>query len=289
MLFNMTQEDRKVWQQLSVKTVRLQILKDFCFPDFVKKFQRMFHIRPKHQQGRKYSLNMMTRPGDESNCTSGKESGKFSKYPFVTLQNQDYQQFLINFLSALEPRHFVKHGEIFNELDAPSECYFIMSGKYDVGYTINDQRVYRLQFGERTNIGGFNLALKRRVQFNYRARTEVNAFAIRRQSWFLLHQEYDHFVESINYYFVTAYCSFTFGPIVKLKKQEIEMSRTNSQFRQVKVVQDMSFRESYELRMHLLIKLQASNNCMLEEFIESRKVFYRIVDLERRVESFLKK
>ena len=41
--------DRHIWNQLSDQAIRLQILKDFCFPDFMKKFHRLFQIRPKHQ------------------------------------------------------------------------------------------------------------------------------------------------------------------------------------------------------------------------------------------------
>ena len=162
-----------------------------------------------------------------------------------------------------------------------------MSGKYDVGYTINDHKVYRLQFGERTNIGGFNIALKRRMQFNYRARTDLNAFAIRRKSWFLLQQEHDHFIESINYNFVAAYCQFTFGPIVKRKKQDINMLIHKTHNPQVKYVQDMNFGETFTIRMNLLIKLQVCSNFMLEEFIESRKVLNRITNLEWRIEDLL--
>jgi len=47
---------------------------------------------------------------------------------------------------------------IYKELDDCSEIYFVMSGKYDVGYEINKIRRYRIQFGDRTVIGGFNMA-----------------------------------------------------------------------------------------------------------------------------------
>ena len=72
---------------------------------------------------------------------------------------------------------------IYLELDAPGEFYFVMEGKYDVGYNLNRQRQYRLQFGDRTTLAAFPVANYRRITYNYRAHTKVFAYAVRRKSW----------------------------------------------------------------------------------------------------------
>lgn len=83
---------------------------------------------------------------------------RFKDYPFITTEDQLYHEFLIYFLEHLEPRQFKKGQMLCTELESPSEMYFIMTGKYDIGYELNSKKVYRLQFGERTIVGGFNMA-----------------------------------------------------------------------------------------------------------------------------------
>lgn len=78
---------------------------------------------------------------------------------------------MINLLVCLDVRQFFKKEEIYNELDSPQEIFFIMYGSYDIGYSLNQSKQFRLQFGDRTIIAGFNVANNRRMAFNYRAHT----------------------------------------------------------------------------------------------------------------------
>ena len=69
---------------------------------------------------------------------------RFKKFPFMTLEDNLYSNFITKFLGILEPRRFQSQQMIYQELDTPGEFYFIMEGKYDVGYNMNRQKQYRL-------------------------------------------------------------------------------------------------------------------------------------------------
>ena len=84
---------------------------------------------------------------------------------------------------------------IYRELDQVNELYFIMHGSYDVGYEINRVSRYRIQFGDRTVIGGFNLANSARMAFKYRAHTYMRCYAIRSRAWQSLCKEFDQFTQ----------------------------------------------------------------------------------------------
>ena len=62
--------------------------------------------------------------------------------PFFTQNNVILIDFMIRFLEFLKPRKFVRGEMIFNEFDSPTEMYFVMSGKYDVGYSLNGKKYY---------------------------------------------------------------------------------------------------------------------------------------------------
>ena len=51
---------------------------------------------------------------------------------------------MINLLQKLEPRHFAAKEVIYQELDNADEIYFVMKGRFDVGYLLNRTAKYRL-------------------------------------------------------------------------------------------------------------------------------------------------
>lgn len=100
---------------------------------------------------------------------------------------------MINFLLILEPRHFEPDAMIYREQEESEEMYFVTDGKYDVGYCINDIYRYRLQFGDRTVIGGYELCNRIRMNYNFKAHNMVECFSVRRKNWHALSEEYQHF------------------------------------------------------------------------------------------------
>jgi len=58
--------------------------------------------------------------------------------------------------------------------------FFITKGCYDVGYEINKKVRYRMQFGGRTIIGGFNVTFEQKHTYYYKTFGEVYGFGIRK-------------------------------------------------------------------------------------------------------------
>lgn len=80
-------------------------------------------------------------------------------------------------------RQFEAKEIIREELDECLDIIFVESGKYDYGYEINKKKIYRIQFGCSTIIGGFEMNYEQRFQFNIRANCEVSGYGIRKKNW----------------------------------------------------------------------------------------------------------
>lgn len=93
-------------------------------------------------------------------------------------------------MRSLEARFFVKQEIISKELDECLEVLFVLDGKYDIGYEINKIRRFRKQFGPSTMIGGFNMCFHKRFLFTFVAHTDLDCYAIRRQEWHDIMQEF---------------------------------------------------------------------------------------------------
>ena len=72
---------------------------------------------------------------------------------------------------------------IYREQEEVEEMYFVMQGKYDVGYEFNNQVKFKLQFGDRTAIASYALANMVRISFTYRSHSELQCLALRKRSW----------------------------------------------------------------------------------------------------------
>ena len=77
--------------------------------------------------------------------------------------------------------------------------YFVTEGKYVIGYCLNNQFKYRLQFGDRTVIGGYELCNSMRMNYNYKAYNNIECFSLRRRSWHELSEEFEQFTKSLHY------------------------------------------------------------------------------------------
>ena len=65
------------------------------------------------------------------------------QFPFCTFKDGDYSRFMIGIMSNFEIRHFQPQEMICYELDECLEVYFVMDGKYNVGYQINNTKFWR--------------------------------------------------------------------------------------------------------------------------------------------------
>jgi len=85
------------------------------------------------------------------------------------------------------------------------EFYFVQQGRYNIGYEINKITRYRVQFGPRTVIGGFNVAFNIRHQFVMKAVDAMQCFAIRLNSWAKICESSLHFSECMKINFMYNY------------------------------------------------------------------------------------
>ena len=115
----------------------------------------------------------------EEKCLYGTRWGL--QYPYFTFDNENYNEFMILMLSALEMRRYLKDEIITNEMDESFEILFVELGRYDVGYEVNKKPFYRLRFGESTQIGGFQILYFKRHNFVHKASTMMLCQAIRKE------------------------------------------------------------------------------------------------------------
>lgn len=102
---------------------------------------------------------------------------------------------MLALLQKLTPRLFHKHEIVAAELDEAAEFYFVMSGKWEVGYEINKVRRYRMQFGPRTVVGAFASMFQRRHNWNYRAATDLDVLSMQRKSFTSLDANFPYFTD----------------------------------------------------------------------------------------------
>lgn len=86
-------------------------------------------------------------------------------------------------LTHLEPRRDSKHSILVDELDEFNEISFISKGQVVIGYEINKQRRYCIQFNDKCVIGAYGITFNKRAAFIYTALTHVEGFFIRKQEW----------------------------------------------------------------------------------------------------------
>lgn len=89
---------------------------------------------------------------------------------------------------------------IYNELDEVLELYFVQSGTFDVGYTINAQKVFRIRYGSKNVIGAFNIFFGVRSQVAIRSSSKVQGFGYRKKNWQSLMADYPEFEKQIIIY-----------------------------------------------------------------------------------------
>ena len=83
-------------------------------------------------------------------------------------------------MNSLEVRFFDRNEILINEMDESLEVLFVESGRYDVGYYVNNKQFFLSTFGVSTIIGGFQICFNKRHNFIYKATTQLKCLAIRR-------------------------------------------------------------------------------------------------------------
>ena len=109
--FLLTAEDCMLLEQLPTK-VRISIYTDFLFKEFLWSFRRFFNFNIMYsaqegmlsKEGKKFKLKILTSVYDKIDAKNNFLIGLY--FPFYTLQNAEYSQFMICIMNNLEIRKF---------------------------------------------------------------------------------------------------------------------------------------------------------------------------------------
>lgn len=138
----------------------------YLFNSFTQKFSNFFMI----EKMRKSTLSVF-----DKNPIYNKN--------FYTWNDMEYRDFMIGVLMNLEPISYAKNTVLINELDEFSEITFINKGIVMIGYEINKEKRYCIQFNDRCVIGAYGITFNKRASFLYACKTDVEGFFIRKIKW----------------------------------------------------------------------------------------------------------
>ena len=230
--------DRQLYNQLPFGT-QVAIYTDFLFKEYLWKFRRHFSFRKESNKDYNFRsvlirmrLQMKTQRElknmsernyenlEESNIPESKSLG--IEFPFYNFRDQEYSKFMVKLMQNLEVKRISAGDTFVHELDECPEIVFVMDGKYDVGYQINNVKYFRRQFGHSTVIGGFQMAFNKKYIFHYKSRTVLSCYAIRRKAYKDLLNDFTVFEDCLKVKFFDNYLKQVYWPLIKLKNIDIE-------------------------------------------------------------------
>lgn len=141
------------------KFVKMRILTDFLFPDFLERFNWAFKI-PKESPG--------------------------IQYCFWNMDDELYCNFMSHIMMSLEPRVENAHHLIVEENGEWQEVVFFNKGTFMVGYELNRIQHFVLTFNSVSRchtIGAYGCMTNRRALFVFKTHTRCEGFIIRKSNW----------------------------------------------------------------------------------------------------------
>ena len=145
---------------------------------------------------------------------------------------------MIEIFKVLEVREYHAKEILIRELDTFEEIFFVMDGRYDIGYEINKVLKLRIQYGARTNIGGFNICFDQRANFTYKANTKIEGLAIKRQHWKRILNTNLHFKENIEMMLLQTYDMKIRRPLNVKRDRELREMHQNTGLSEVIVLEN---------------------------------------------------
>ena len=89
----------------------------------------------------------------------------------------------MNIMKALEPIHLSRDTTLFAEQDEITEVYFLMSGIWDIGFSVNLEQFFKMRYEHYSVIGAYGVTFFKRSAYIYKTVTECKGYFIRRQRW----------------------------------------------------------------------------------------------------------
>ena len=149
-------QDKHLLAQLPLE-VRRDLYTKFLYKVFLEEFSHVFQFEKDPMQ--------RVLIGNDPN----KSVDVRIEHSVYTFQDQNYLNFIIKVLDALEPFQYEANQLIYRELDEVNEMTFVEKGEYKIGYEINKQqrfkmiqskhicfKYYYLKVGETAGMDGWN-------------------------------------------------------------------------------------------------------------------------------------
>ena len=128
---------------------------------------------------------------------------------------------------------------MIEELDEILEMLFVEKGSYYVGYEINKEKRMKLHFAPGTIVGAVNLITHRKAWHTYKCKFEIHGYAISRQDWGVLKEEYPFLVNEVNKKLLFQYLKEIRQPLLKAKQAELGTLRNRNDLTNFVTVQDL--------------------------------------------------
>jgi hypothetical protein len=90
---------------------------------------------------------------------------------------------MLAILRNMEPRREEPDRMLYEELDEFNEVIFVMSGSYQVGYSINNKYEYLPEKQFKNVIGAYGVTFSKRSLFIYKTFTMCEGYFIRKKEW----------------------------------------------------------------------------------------------------------
>jgi hypothetical protein len=173
------------------KNVRRDIYVDFLFKDFLYLFKSQFTFY-KEEYG--------------------------ERMPYTWADN-NYQQFMIKFLTHLKPRSYQLNEHIFEAGEEVNEQIYVTAGNYQIGFKIDQKEYYHIKLRAKSVVGGYENMLNLDSKYYYKATSFVESFSLRKLDMKPLMDDYPDIRDQILAYFLQFYNLVILQPMQAFKKE----------------------------------------------------------------------
>ena len=113
--------------------------------------------------------------------------------------DHDYQYFIIEIMTYLEPHRAFDQEILFLELDDIEQIDFFLKGNIDFGYEIDNKRIFKLRFKNWNVIGASYATFNRKAMFICKTASVCTGFLIRKGSWQRILRQFPDISKSLKF------------------------------------------------------------------------------------------
>ena len=198
---------QSIMEQLQTnKDLLNSLYRDFIYHDFIRSFSRTFKF-----------------PNQDSEY----------KHAMYTWADDDYREFMLEVLTALEPRREENHRVLMYENEEVNEILFFNKGQYVVGFELNNVLYFMLKFKEQNLIGGYNITFNKRSLFVYKTTSVCEGFSIRRKNWKSIMANHPKITPIIQERIRDLYENYMYNKLKSMKEKRIALIENRADYEQI--------------------------------------------------------